>query len=195
MLKILQELTEQRSADWHNARKGWITASQVHKLMGKTPTTDTAITYLDERVYERATGLTLPQASSAAIEWGNTHEEEAIIAAGYKPERIGFKASEIEYFGGSPDGLHFEIKCPYNPLNHFRYFIGEEIPKEYYWQMQALMFAFNVQSWEFISYDPRQVDKFKLFRTTVARNQADIDRMIERVNLGLTYIKNKYEAL
>ena len=202
MISLLeQELTQQRSPQWHAQRLGWITASQVHKLMGKPKSgkwTQTALTYLDERVYERCTRLAIESKSSAATDWGITHEAEAIAYSGLPCKARGFiPHATIDYFGGSPDGVEplIEVKCPYNPVNHFAYWQHGEIPTEYYWQMQTLMLLTDQTECIFLSYDPRCNEKFRLYKRVIQRNDEDIAKLLERVQEGLQYIAEEVSKL
>ena len=71
------------AADWHKARLGKITASQIGRLIGenshKGQFTKGAITYLEECAYENLTGEPYrEELFTKDIEWGNAHEIEAI---------------------------------------------------------------------------------------------------------------------
>jgi len=48
---------EQRTAEWHNARLGKFTASEIHKLMGVKGLGETGKTYAFEKAIEQLYGL------------------------------------------------------------------------------------------------------------------------------------------
>jgi len=70
-------IVEQRSEQWFEMRKGKITSSEIYKIMGKKDLTDTAKTYLLEKVCEFYGGFTEP-AVGAALTWGTELEPIAI---------------------------------------------------------------------------------------------------------------------
>jgi hypothetical protein len=73
-------IVEQRSQEWFDMRKGKITSSEIHKIMGgKTifDLTDTAKTYLLEKVSESLGGFA-QSAMGAALDWGTDLEPLAI---------------------------------------------------------------------------------------------------------------------
>ena len=70
-------IIEQRSAEWFQMRKGRITSSEIYKIMGKGDFSETAKTYLLEKVCELYGGVTEP-ATGAALSWGTDLEPVAI---------------------------------------------------------------------------------------------------------------------
>jgi len=162
--------------EWLNARQMRFTASEIHKLMGKSrsgsPLSKTAETFVYEKAAEMMTGLQ-KETFGAALDWGKEYEPVAFD----RFKNISFE--QVEYYGGethvfipfgdysgySPDGLGsdfiVEIKCPFNSGIHLKNFRIEdaislkEIHPEYYWQMQLGMIAANLERGYFVSYDPR----------------------------------------
>ena len=57
-------------------RRGRITASAVHKLMGKSLDTDTTMTYIYSLVMNEL-GVESDEVSSAATDWGHIYESVA----------------------------------------------------------------------------------------------------------------------
>lgn len=132
---------EQRTYDWHRARLGNWTGSEIHKLMGKGRAknekfSETAKSYIIKVLSERMLseevvkddelfGLYINQVSawSKAIEWGMEHEDEARSLyekkTGNEITSVSSIAHEsIEFYAASPDGIVVkadkvvEIKCP-----------------------------------------------------------------------------------
>ena len=132
---------EQRTYDWHRARLGHWTGSEIHKLMqhgrkkGET-FGETAKSYIIKVLSERMLsadvvaddelfGLYLNQVSSwsKAMEWGAEHEIEARKLyekkTGNEVTDVSSVAHEsIEFYAASPDGIVMkadkviEVKCP-----------------------------------------------------------------------------------
>lgn len=132
---------EQRTLDWHRARLGNFTGSQIVKLMGSGRKKDdvfsaTAISYIYSTASERMLSdkvveddemfsLYLDQIShtNRAMQWGIDNEDEA---RRLYEKKTGFKVTElssvehgeIEHYAASPDGvvesedICVEIKCP-----------------------------------------------------------------------------------
>ena len=125
-------IVEQRSLKWFEIRKGKLTSSEIYKIMGeskgKDQLTDTAKTYLLEKVSELFGGVA-PSVSSQALEWGTQMESTAIEFYHNRTGIVVDKASFIgvsDYYGGSPDGLCppngiVEVKCPFASTNHFKH--------------------------------------------------------------------------
>ena len=127
--------------EWLNARQMRFTASEIHKLMGKSrsgsPLSKTAETFVYEKAAEMMTGLQ-KETFGAALDWGKEYEPVAFD----RFKNISFE--QVEYYGGethvfipfgdysgySPDGLGsdfiVEIKCPFNSGIHLKNFRIED---------------------------------------------------------------------
>lgn len=174
----IAEGSEQRSQNWIDARLGRFTASEFWKLMstprGKTEEhlTDTAITYIEEKVAEILTNQK-KVVTGWALEWGIDQEPNAIAA--YE-KKYGYKITPAcfvtygEHAGGTTDGYMpmqmVEVKCPYNSEHHVQYLQITNaldlkiIEPKYFWQIQfnLLINAKNgIKEAVFISYDPRVI--------------------------------------
>lgn len=202
---------EQRSKSWFEIRSGKFTASEVHKLMGKTFGTDlskwtqTAQTYILEKVSEH---FAEPQKemTSYACQWGIEHEE---IARNYyeavfkeEVEQVGFKQYLKLDAGCSPDGLvkgkkrGIEIKCPMTNVQHLKNILIKNNADlkannpEYYWQIQFSMLCFDYHVWDYVSYHPNFEAKTRLNCIEIVRDDKDIALLVERLNLAII-IKNE----
>lgn len=178
----------QRTMEWHLKRLGKPTASRFgdikpgrgHKWSDKTAS------YMRELLVERLTGQ-WTEAYGNAIEWGVMYEDEARDAyqarTGVTVDRVDFL--ELDDIGGSPDGLIgddgcLEIKCPYNSGNHIDYIMGgcgDHLP-----QMMGIMYLAGRQWCDFISYDPRFPEEYRLYIERVTYDPAAVAEMIARVH-------------
>lgn len=149
MRKLNLNQPEQRTYDWHRARLGNWTGSEIHKLMGKGRNknekfSETAKSYIIKVLSERMLsaevvaddelfGLYLDHVGvwSKALEWGIEHEHEAHKLyekkTGNEVTEVSSVAhADIENYAASPDGLVIaadkviEIKCP-SPETFVRY--------------------------------------------------------------------------
>lgn len=166
--------TQQRSEEWFAQRMGRFTSSEFYKLMTSPKSkseilSEGAKTYVMEKVAETLTGQSKPSFDSLAMSWGTENEPQArewyTKLSGSMVEECGF-IQHGEHAGGSPDGLvgtdgGIEIKCPYISSNHVAHLEITDnesmlsTAKDYYWQMQSLMFFSGRKWWDFVSCDPR----------------------------------------
>ena len=134
--------------DWIMDRCGKITASEIHKIMGKGRSKDAyfgqlAETYMLSKIAEI---LTLEpnnggRVNTDAMDWGNAHESDAAASFQQKHPHLNLQYYGImnpkffeynQYCGGSPDAVFtaatgdngiIEIKCPYNSTEHVRHLL------------------------------------------------------------------------
>jgi len=117
----LETIMQQRTAEWHEARIGKVTGSQVGAILGLDPyrTPDDVL-----RAMVRAAHGAEPEfTGNVATEYGTFHEDgaraEYEIVTGRTVEQCAFYTAEGQWLGASPDGLVqpnglVEIKCPYS---------------------------------------------------------------------------------
>lgn len=202
------QIVEQRSEQWFIARRGKLTSSEIHKIMGKDALSETAKTYLLDKVSETLGGFA-SLASGPALEWGTELEETAIqIYSEIRNVQVD-KASFISYnehYGGSPDGLVgtegiVEVKCPYNSTNHFKHGLiksDAEFKKaktDYYYQCISNMVCANAQWCDFISFDPRVKPEYSMYIYRLHRNEDEVKSVLERVEVAAEYMKELKEKL
>ena len=208
---------EANSEQWHEFRAGRFTASECHKLMGEKGgvTTQTAQTYIMEKVAGILTGGWHEESSSPAIRWGNEMEPEASLyyelAFGVVPEKPDPQCPTwSDDVSGSPDGIVYpdgdvygiEIKCPYNPANHVKHLMIrtakdlKTVNKEYYWQILCYMLIFELGKYEFVSFDPRFTGDKRMHVVEILRSevQDDIDKLKDSL-LEAVKVKNEYLKL
>ena len=112
-LKIYEDL-EQGTDEWLEARRGIVTASEVHKLLtsrGAVATNQTAREYIAELAAERITGHVEDVYVSREMELGTLNEPYARDGyaeyKGVQVDEVGFMVREYDGYklGFSPDGL------------------------------------------------------------------------------------------
>jgi hypothetical protein len=194
--------------DWHRARSGKFTPSELYRLMTppKTKTevlSEGAKTYVKEKIAEI---LTIDISNDKmfhgnnATEWGNSYEGEAIEVFSDMLNKEIVNPGFINYdnnFGGTPDGIShdklfgIEVKCPYNSSIHLDNLLLDSLAfkkerKEYYWQIQGYSLITGIENWYFVSYDPRQID-YKLKILPIKRNEDDIRLIKEKLQIAANY--------
>ena len=204
-------IVEQRSQEWFDMRKGKITSSEIHKIMGGRTIfdlTDTAKTYLLEKVSESLGGFA-QSAMGAALDWGTDLEPLAIDTysriKGYPVDKASF-IPVGDFYGGSPDGLVqpdgiIEVKCPYNSANHFKHGLiktpedFKRIASNYYYQCISNMVCAEAKWCDFISFDPRVAEEYQLFVFRLELDLSEADFMVSKIETAAKYIKELKEKI
>ena len=159
-MKILD--IAQRSPEWYKARCGIPTASEFNTIIttdGKQSKQRTK--YMYALAGERLGGIVDESYQSFAMFQGIEKEEEARYLyqlVGEPVQEVGFCLSDCGKFGCSPDGLVgdqglVEIKCPLI-YTHVGYLIDNDIPTDYYTQVQGQLLVTGRQWCDFVSYFP-----------------------------------------
>lgn len=205
---------------WMSSRLGKFTASEIGNLLTESKKKDevfgaTAKTYIHKKIHEILSGETKELPSMAALEWGKSLENEAIMVyeaqTGYKVENLGGANPKFFEFGeragGSPDGLIestalierdrgqgvLEVKCPYTGETMIDYLLfntGADLlayNKNYYAQVQFNMVCTNTNWANWVAYDPR-INMLKIVH--IDRDNDYCDKLIERVELATVYVDN-----
>lgn len=162
-LTILPNL-DQGTPEWHDQRRGRITASVVGKLL--TPTLKVAANDYSRGIVaslaaERITGWTEDIPMTSDMWRGVEHEPFARdVYAGHYAEvtEVGFmlRTEDDWELGASPDGLvgedgGIEIKCP-RAKTHLNTILADEVPAHYMAQVQACLLVSGRDWWDFVSY-------------------------------------------
>jgi hypothetical protein len=148
-LTILPDL-DQGSDEWHDQRRGIVTASMVGRLLtstGKVANNDTSRTLTAQLVAERITGWTDPVFVSDDMLRGHDDEPRAVAVyeEHYAPvETVGFMVREFDHgmrLGYSPDGLVgddglIEVKSR-RAKKQLQTILEDEVPAENYAQLQC----------------------------------------------------------
>lgn len=216
-------MVEQNTLQWHRDRLGKFSASSIYKLIGKTRWTQTALSYMMERAYERDLDPTMVSdddsfaefldernPTSKAMRWGHLMEPGAKM----NYEMVtGLKVTDcesidhptIENMSASPDGMVgedglIEVKCPFGMEMFMRYAMlvhnGEDLKKvkpEYYWQIQAQLSVTGRKWCDFVVFDPYL--KTQIIVRRINRNDADIALLEETVKDANNYINDNLSNL
>ena len=196
---------EQRSAEWHAARLGKVTASKVADVVARTKTGYAAsrANYMAQLVCERLTGKPTEGFSSAAMEWGV--EQEAAARDAYSA-KVGELVTEVGFVdhpsiansGASPDGVVgagiVEIKCP-STATHIEYLFEREPPQKYFYQMQWQMACTGAEWCDWVSYDPRMPENLQLLVVRIPRDTDCITLLEKEVSEFLAELDVKVSKL
>lgn len=151
---------EQRSPEWHDIRKGKMTASEAQCIAANGKGLET---YIYKVVVGKLTGVSPDSfAGNRHTERGNELEPDARLSyelvRDVAVEQVGFIEAD-EYLGASPDGLvgddgGIEIKCP-DDVKFFKLLIGTEKPdEEYIWQCQMILLVSGREWIDLCFYNP-----------------------------------------
>ena len=197
---------EQGTEAWLQLRLGKVTASRVADIMAKTKTGVSASrgNYLIELALQRVTGNIEPMYTNDAMAWGTATEPQARVAYEVKTgnfvDQIAFvEHPTIEWFGCSPDGLVgndglIEIKCP-NSATHWATIKDGKPPNKYVIQMQSQMACTNRQWCDFVSFDPRMLERSQLFICRVERDQTMIDEIEAEIKKFLSEVESEVNLM
>lgn len=161
-MKVLD--LEQRTPEWHAARCGIPTASGFKQIVTSTGKRSTSREkYLYELAADKLGAIPEETYQSFAMQRGTLLESEArglYEFANESVQEVGFCLSDCGRWGCSPDGFvndkgGIEIKCPLKHT-HVEYMLKceEEMPIEYFQQVQGALLVTGREWWDFISYCP-----------------------------------------
>lgn len=183
------------TAEWLSVRRGKITGSGMHRLMG---TPKARLTYLIEKLAERLSGNVVGVGYvSAAMQHGIDKEDEArreyemVYGVGLI---AGYWIWSAEHgFGATPDylthdGQLVEIKClqPKTTIREMfgNILAGKDEPSdpldEYWWQCQAQMAATGAQ-WADLAYYTPDMPQYTLWVRRIERDDHAIEHMLRAV--------------
>lgn len=155
---------DQASEEWHAARCGLLTASEMKLIITptlKVASNDKERAHLFELLAQRITGYVEPQYVSDDMLRGQDDEIEACITYGkhYAPvDACGFITNDRWGFtiGYSPDGLvgeHGLVECKSRRQKYqIQTIVEDKIPDEYMIQLQTGLLVSERQWIDFISY-------------------------------------------
>lgn len=196
---------EQGTDEWDKARVGRFTSSEIWRLMvnpksksdqdsGKL--SDTAMTYVFEKVAEIMTGQCKQQGYAFPLVYGKEQEPNAIEhfcrVTGLQWREVGFFPFG-DHAGGSPDGeigdnAILEVKCPYDQSKQLEYLMLTDqwdlkrMFREYYWQCMANLLFTEKQECHFVTYDPRyQDERFQMTHLVIKPIEEDLQLLVERI--------------
>lgn len=171
----------QRSEEWHEARRGVVTASNLSKILTpKGKLSAQADAYMFTLLAEWLSGNVEEPPTSAWMDRGIMLEPEACsfyqLTRGVTLDLVGFcYLDERLSVGCSPDALvgddgGLEIKCP-SGKEHVRFLLTGEVPAEYLPQIQGSLWITGRKWWDYLSYHPDMRSKI----VRVERDEVYID--------------------
>ncbi len=156
----------------------------------------------------------IPYTLQQAFDWGNNNEPKARFAyqleTGKLVREVGLfdhpkKNFPYRHLAASPDGvlvldpIGLEIKCPWGKKNHDKLLELVEqgmptddpayiprISENYRWQMLLQMECVELESVDFVSFDPRRQEREQIIVIPFQRDQELIDKMYEEAEKFLT---------
>ncbi len=158
MTQIIKDI-EQGTPEWHELRRGRMTASHAQEIGNAGKGLDTLCRKIAAQIF---TGEIAPQFKNEAMLIGNEEEQYARFAyeleRGVDVEQIAFGIFN-EYVGASPDGLvgtdggvEFKRKAF---EKHADLLLGaEDFETKYVWQCHMNMLVFDRKWWDLCSYNP-----------------------------------------
>lgn len=181
----------QRTTEWHAERAGKFTGSKFVDLTARNKTTGKKLASWGNLIFqvvtERMTGFQDEGPDSFSLRWGREVEPFAREAYELETGLIVTSAPFIThpkypFAGCSPDGLiekvgGLEMKSPKSSVVHLQRFLTG-IPEEIKPQIQGCLWVCEREWWDFVSYDPRQQERFRLLKIRVYRDE-DFIKLIE----------------
>lgn len=182
-------MAEQRSEAWHMARAGKLTGSCFVDIISTTkagkPTAERG-KLMRTLAFERLAGIPAHEIGGKALNWGTEVEGSAVMLYELITGNIVVPSDFVvhpryDFIGSSPDGLvgtagGIEIKSPHDEAVHINTWLTG-MPEEHMPQVQGNMFVTGRQWWDFISYDPRQCERLRLYVQRIPRDDEYISTM------------------
>ena len=192
---------EQGSPEWHQARCGIISASNMKSLFtsrGEKTASGVRETYLNQVIAERLMQKPMETFQSYDMERGTQLEAQARanfeMYLDVTVQEVGFHMHDDHDIGCSPDGLFadtgVEIKCP-KANTHVRYMRSKKLPTEYIQQVQGTMYVMNLDRYYFMSYHP----DLKPIIIEVKRDNELIDKAADILIAAANIVKTETENL
>ena len=207
--------------DWRNFRKGLFTASNINRLMAKGKSenglSDGAVTYILETM-NNVIGEPKVDFYSAAMEWGNDQEPQAVLRYA-EDNKLSVNDDDFIYtsvggfvffvydkkLGGTPDLILkpkiVEIKCPDSETHlYYKLFVNadnvqKELPK-YYDQCQVNMFLCGKKECVLMSFDPRiKKHENQVHYITIPYNKNRVNEILSKVQVAYEFKTNLLNQL
>jgi hypothetical protein len=202
---------EQRSLEWHAARLGVFTSSEIYRLMTKPKLksevlSEGAKTYILEKVAESLTGIREEVFTTPSIQWGIDNEPLAkkhlARLNNWTIEETTFIKVDSLNYGGSGDGWireingALEVKC-LNTVNHLKEIRDTEdlkgnLPMRF-WQVLSDAYLRECDVAVLAWFDPRVPNDYGLFTKQFKVEQSDVNEMLEKLKYANEEFHNQLE--
>ncbi len=191
---IVFDHVEQGTDEWHEMRRGVITASRFKDVMSKgrgDAPSKTRQSYMLELAAESLTGNVEHFEPNKYMQWGTEKEPEAKsmyeLITDNEVSEVAFIKHDTLNCGVSPDGLvndngGLEIKCP-KTTTQIETFLSGKMPSQHKAQVQGCMWVTEREWWDFVSFDPRIVGESSFFTVRVERDEDYIANLAEQISL------------
>ncbi|AZY49618.1 exonuclease [Bordetella avium] len=197
----------QRTDGWRQDRAGCLTASTFKDILavkrGGGPTAERA-KLMRVKAFERLAGIPQHELGGKALSWGRDLEDAATEA--YMIETGGMIVPSpflvhpaYPFIGASPDGLvgtegGVEMKCPHDEAVHIQTWL-EGMPADHMAQVQGNLMVTGRKWWDFISYDPRMAEPWRLYHQRICRNESYIAALLTALLQFETELREMVETL
>jgi putative phage-type endonuclease len=183
----------QRSVEWFESRRGLVTASRIKDIAKKQKNGSfyaTRETYKNQLIAEIITGVSVKIPTSDAMQHGIDTEDMARkeyseIVWDDVVEAPFVKHPRIERSGASPDALVgieglLEVKCP-TTVTHVLTLRENKMPEDHNYQVQWQMACTGRKFCDFMSYDPRLPEQYRIYLERIDRDDLFIAQLEEIV--------------
>lgn len=181
---------EQRTEAWRQDRAGAITASVFKDVIATrrdgTPTAERS-KLMRIKAFERLAGRAKHEVGGKSLDWGKDLEDAAdeaymVSTGGIVVPSPYLRHPKFPFIGASPDGLvgtdgGVEKKCPHDEAVHIQTWL-EGMPEDHMPQVQGCMLVTGRQWWDFISYDPRIDEPWRLYVQRIPRDDVYIKQLL-----------------
>lgn len=187
------ENAAQRSEEWFESRRGLVTASRIKDIAKKQKNGSfyaTRETYKNQLIAEIITGVSVKIPTSEAMQHGIDTEDMARkeyseIVWDDVVEAPFVKHPRIERSGASPDALVgieglLEVKCP-TTVTHVLTLRENKMPEDHNYQVQWQMACTGRKYCDFMSYDPRLPEQYRIYLERIDRDDLFIAQLEEIV--------------
>ncbi len=199
----------QRTEAWHEDRAGRITASRFVDVLARNRTGgygEARGRYMRELAFERLASKAKHSVSSKSLTWGTEVEQPCHdfyeLTTGLMIAKSAFvQHPTFSFIGCSPDGLvgmdgGIESKAPFNEAVHIQTWLCG-MPEEHIPQVQGCMFVTGRKWWDFLSFDPRQAEPYRLYVQRIPRDEeyiANLKRELLQFEVELQEMVKTIEA-
>jgi hypothetical protein len=192
---------KQGTSEWLVARCGLVTASRLNDVLARLKDGKSSAArenYKYELVAERLTHQPALKYVSAEMQWGVDNEPAARVEYAWSRQvevvETGLYLHDSLKFAASPDGLVsddtlIEIKSP-TSRTHLQT-LAHGMSKDHLPQIYGQQWVTGRAYTDFISYDPRLPEPYKLYVERVERDE----KFIEKIETAVREFLDEVEAL